>query len=77
MSFDDILSAAASLDPGDRILLSDLLRDSVPPEAWPSLSNEWKGEIARRSALYEAGKMPAALWAEVRTRTRKQAGLDG
>jgi putative addiction module component (TIGR02574 family) len=77
MSFDDLLSEASQLAPADRILLSDLLRDSVEPDAWPPLSDEWLAEIDRRSTLYDQGQMSAAPWSEVRERTRKQVGLDG
>jgi putative addiction module component (TIGR02574 family) len=77
MSFDELLSAASHLPPQERILLSDLLRDTVAPEDWPPLSDEWLAEIATRSAEYDAGRMPTSSWAEVRSRTRRQAGLDG
>jgi putative addiction module component (TIGR02574 family) len=40
------------------------------------LSDEWLAEIERRSAEYDAGRMPASSWPEVRARTRQQAGLD-
>jgi putative addiction module component (TIGR02574 family) len=77
MSFDDLLSAAHHLPALERLLLSDLLRESVPPEQWPGLSDEWVDEIARRSQDRDAGLMEASSWEEVRMRARRQAGLDG
>ena len=40
------------------------------------LSDEWLAEIERRSVEYDAGRMEASSWPEVRARTRQQAGLD-
>jgi hypothetical protein len=77
MSVDELFAQASTLQPSDRLLLSDLLRDTVPPEQWPRLSSEWVDEIQRRSALFDSGEMPAASWDVVRERTRKQAGLNG
>ncbi len=77
MGFDELLSAANLLPPLDRLRLSDLLRDTVPLEEWPPLSEDWVREIKRRSDEYDAGRMTAASWAEVRLRTRREAGLDG
>jgi putative addiction module component (TIGR02574 family) len=77
MSFDELLSAANGLPAAERMRLSDLLRESVPPDEWPPLSDEWLAEIDRRSCEYDAGRMPTASWSEVRQRTRRQAGLDG
>lgn len=76
MSFDELLSAASHLPPDERLRLSDMLRDTLPPEEWPELSGEWLQEIERRTNLYNAGQMPAAPWPEVRERTRRQAGLN-
>jgi hypothetical protein len=77
MSVDELFAQASHLEPSDRLLLSDLLRDTVPPEEWPRLTPEWVDEIQRRSALFDSGEMPAAPWDVVRVRTRKQAGLNG
>jgi hypothetical protein len=77
MSVDELFAQASSLQPSDRLLLSDLLRDTVPPEDWPRLSPEWVDEIQRRSASLDSGEMSTATWDVVRARTRKLAGLDG
>jgi len=75
VSFDELLSAANHLPAIERLRLSELLRETVPPEDWPPLSDEWLAEIDRRSAEYDAGRMPAAPWSEVKSRTRTQARL--
>jgi putative addiction module component (TIGR02574 family) len=77
MSVDDLLSAASHLPPEDRLRLSDLLRDTVPPDQWPPLADDWLREIDSRSKEFDAGRMSASSWTEVRSRTRRQAGLDG
>jgi putative addiction module component (TIGR02574 family) len=77
MSLEELLSAASRLNPKERLLLSDMLRETVAPEEWPPLSDDWLEEIDRRAAEYDAGRMPASSWTEVKARVRKQAGLDG
>jgi putative addiction module component (TIGR02574 family) len=76
-AFDDILGAAQSLPPSDQIRLIGALWDTIPVEQSLAPSSEWIDEVQHRSAEYEAGRMPAAPWPEVRERARRQAGLDG
>jgi putative addiction module component (TIGR02574 family) len=75
-AFDEVLGAAQSLPPADQIRLIGVLWDTMPVEQWPSPSEEWIREAQRRSAEYDAGRMTAAPWPEVRERARKKAGLD-
>ena len=74
--FQAIFDAALSLSNEDRIRLSDAIRESVPEEAWPLPSDEWMEEVRRRSALIDAGLMPADDWNTVREMARRSAGLD-
>ena len=67
-TFQDVLSAAQTLSPTDRLRLADSLWEEIPPEEWPLPSEEWMTEAQRRSADYDAGRMTAAPWAEVRER---------
>ena len=76
-TFDDVLGAAQDLPPTERIRLVHALWDTVPPEEWPLPSKEWIEEAQRRSAEYDAGRLTAAPWPEVRDRARRKAGLDG
>ena len=74
--FDDVLGAAQDLTPSDRVRLIDALWDTVPPEQWPPPSEQWIAEAQRRWSEYDAGRMPASPWPEVRNRARRKAGLD-
>lgn len=75
-TYDDVLGAAQGLPPVDRIRLVQELWATVPPGEWPQPDDFWIEEAQRRSAEYDAGRMPASPWPEVRTRTRRKAGLD-
>ncbi len=76
-TFDDALSAVQSLPVPDRLRLIDELWETFPPEEWPTPSEEWIAEAQRRSAEYDAGRMPASPWPDVRARARRKADLDG
>ncbi len=69
-AFDDVLEAARTLSVDDQIRLIDRLQESFPP------SDEWLAEVQRRSAEYDAGKVTASPWSEVRERVRRRAGLE-
>jgi putative addiction module component (TIGR02574 family) len=76
-TYDDVLGAAQGLPATDRIRLVHALWETVPPEEWPAPSEEWIAEAEQRSAEYDAGRMTASPWPEVRARARNKAGLDG
>ena len=76
-TFDDVFGAAEALTPFDRIRLVHALWDTIPPDQWPLPSQEWIAEAERRSAEFDAGRMTASIWPEVRERARRKAGLDG
>jgi putative addiction module component (TIGR02574 family) len=75
-AYDDVLVAAQGLPPNDRIRLVQALWDTVSPEDWPLPSEEWIAEAQRRSIDYDAGRITASPWPEVRARARRKAGLD-
>jgi putative addiction module component (TIGR02574 family) len=75
-TFDDVLGAAQDLPPEDRLRLIVALWDNFPPNEWPALSEEWIAEVQRRSAEYDAGRMSASNWPDVRDRARRRAGMD-
>ncbi len=75
-TFDDVFGAAQDLSATDRIRLIHALWDTVPPEQWPMPSVAWLEEAQRRSDEYDAGRMPASPWPDVRARARRKAGLD-
>lgn len=75
-TFDDVFVAAEGLTPADRVRLVHALWDTIPPDEWPAPSPKWVAEAQRRSAEYDAGRMTASPWPEVRQRARRKAGLD-
>lgn len=74
--FDEILDAARTLTPTDRMRLVDALWEDVSPSEWPMPSAEWIAEAQRRSDDYDRGRTSATPWSEVRARVRQKAGLD-
>ena len=73
----EILVAAQTLKPSERALLLAALWDNVSPSDWVPPEARWIAEANRRSDAYDAGKMTASNWEEVRERARRKAGLDG
>jgi putative addiction module component (TIGR02574 family) len=76
-NFATVLAAAEALSVQERRELITLLLeglDAAPlPEAdagVPALTDDWRREVARRSAEYEAGDAETVSWEEVRSRWR-------
>jgi putative addiction module component (TIGR02574 family) len=76
-TFQEVLSAARTLNTTERIRLANSLWEDVPPADWPLPDAEWIAEAQRRSADYDQERMSAATWSEVQARARQRAGLDG
>lgn len=74
MSFQEVLSTIKSWPAEEQNRLFDEL--GLLPYS-NSQKNELLAEAEQRYELYEQGKMSAAPWNEVRSRVRKEAGLDG
>jgi len=64
-TLEQIIDAAKSLSPADRLRLVEAVWDDEHPEQWPALSPEWLAEIQRRSAEFDAGRMTAFQWQDV------------
>ncbi len=73
----EILNAAQSLPPAEKMQLIGALWDSVSPDDWIRPSSELMAEVQRRSAKIDAGEESASSWSDVRQRARGKAGLDG
>ena len=58
-TFEDVLSAARTLNTTERIRLANAIWDDVPPAEWPLPDAEWVAEAQRRSAEYDEGRMSA------------------
>lgn len=75
-TFNEVLDAARTLAPMDRLRLVDALWEDVPSTEWPMPTDEWIAIAQSRSAGYDEGRVTATTWTEVRARARKRAGLD-
>ncbi|MGA2034263.1 MAG: addiction module protein [Thermoguttaceae bacterium] len=73
----EIIDAAQALPAGERAWLIHALWDTMAPKDWAPPSEEWVAESQRRSEQYDAGRMTASPWPEVRDRARRKAGMDG
>lgn len=74
--FDDVLEAARTLTPTERLRLVDALWQDVSIGEWPLPSAEWMAEVRQRSSDFEQGRTSAKPWNEVRILARQKAGLD-
>ena len=72
----EILTAAQSLPPQERVQLIAALWSDVSPEQWVPPSQEWLDEVNRRSNDFDAGKITGSAWSEVRQRAQRKAGID-
>lgn len=74
-SYEALLADAGSLPVADRIQLIEALWDTVPADSVPSLSDEWRVEIQRRSAEYDSGLVQTTPWEQVRNDALRRIGL--
>ena len=75
-AFDEVLDAARTLTPVDRLRLAQALWNEMSPSERPRPSEEWIAEVRRRSDSYDEGHLSARPWNEVQACARKQLGLD-
>ncbi len=73
--YETVLAEASRLPVVERIQLTEALWDTVPVEALPPLSDEWRAEIQRRSAEYDSGPVQAVPWEQIRADALRRAGL--
>ena len=74
-TFQDVLNAARTLPPAERLRLIEMLWEDVEPADWPAPSAEWIAKAQRRSDEYDRGATTATSWQEVRDQARRKAGL--
>jgi putative addiction module component (TIGR02574 family) len=78
-----LLAAAESLPDVERRELIELLvagLDDAPAatnDSAPVLSEEWRQEIARRSAEYDAGREETVAWDDVKSRWKSRGTTGG
>jgi putative addiction module component (TIGR02574 family) len=73
--YNSLLSDASQLPIDERMELIEALWATVPSNSLPPLSDEWRAEIQRRSAEYDAGNSQPIPWEQVRADARRRAGL--
>jgi len=64
--YETLLANATRLPVADRLDLIDAIWDTLPESSLPPLSHEWREEIARRSAEYDAGSVETIPWEQVK-----------
>ena len=72
--FDSVLEAAMQLSEDERLLLSDMLRDSVSNQAFPPLHEEWDAELERRLRAIDDGTAVLTPWETIRDEALKRIG---
>jgi putative addiction module component (TIGR02574 family) len=65
--YQSLFADASQLPIGERVQLIEALWDTLPEEAVPPLSDEWRAEIERRSAEFDAGLALPIPWEQVRS----------
>jgi len=51
------------------------MKDYLPEDVLPPLSDEWIAEIRRRSAEYDAGCAYTVSWEQIKTEALRRAGV--
>ncbi len=70
-SVDDAFLYAQSLSPNDQHVLVERLLEAMPPHDFKPSDSDL-AEVKRRWAEYEAGRMEAVPWEEVRDEVRRR-----
>jgi putative addiction module component (TIGR02574 family) len=68
-TYETILQEAAELSVVDRMQLIEDLWESVAENELPPLTTDWKAEIQRRSAAFDAGEVTVTPWNEIKANT--------
>lgn len=72
---ESLLADAARLPVAARIQLIDAIWDTLPADSLPPLNDEWRAEIERRSAQYDAGATETVSWEKIRDEALRRAGV--
>lgn len=71
-SVDDAFSAALNLGTEEKLQLISRIWESIPAKGDFRPSDDDLAEVKRRWAEYEAGRMPAIPWEQVRDSVRQR-----
>jgi putative addiction module component (TIGR02574 family) len=63
--FESLFADASQLPVGERVHLIEALWETLPVEAMPPLSEEWRAEIGRRPDDFDAGSVQPISWEQV------------
>jgi len=74
-TIESVLADAARLPITDRMQLIDAIWDTLPADSLPPLSDEWMGEIQRRSAEHDAGAAETVSWEQIRAEALRRIGV--
>ncbi len=76
LSYDSVYAAASRLPVNERLRLIDELASSVPDDQPPQLSDDWRDELARRSAEIDSGEVTTEDWKDIRARLFEKHGIE-
>ncbi|MEW6348033.1 MAG: addiction module protein [Thermodesulfobacteriota bacterium] len=65
-NYESLLLDATRLPVTERIQLIEALRDTVPEDCLPPLSDEWAASAERRSAGHDSGSVVTVPWDTIR-----------
>ena len=74
---DQVLQAALTLSDEDQLRLVSALAAAVEERGLRPFDDLWLGEIQRRSAEYDEGRVQAVSWSEVKERAHRQVSNGG
>ncbi len=74
ISYETVLANASHLSIADRVQLIEALWDSLPADSLPPLTQEWLGEIQRRTAEYDSGQVSTIPWEQIRADALRRLG---
>jgi putative addiction module component (TIGR02574 family) len=74
-SYDEAMQAALSLPEDQRVLIVDVLINSVQQPQSQAWCAAWLSEIQQRSREFDENSSSAVPWEEVRANARRRAGL--
>ena len=73
-NYETLLADASRLPVAERIQLIEALRNTLPADSLPPLTDEWLAEIESRSAEYESGSVHTVPWEQIRAEAMRRIG---
>lgn len=76
LSYETLLADAMRLPAAQRMELIEALWETLPDELAAPMSEEWLGEVHRRSAEFDEGSVKTIPWEQIRSDARKRVGAN-